>query len=65
MSYPCEQPASPSLAARPLTHAIGSAIDAARSFLDRAQHGRRDAWLASAAELGDLERRMRSIEADD
>ncbi|WP_082508330.1 DUF3563 family protein [Burkholderia sp. Leaf177] len=32
--------------------------------LERAEHGRRDAYLASAADMGDLERRMRLLEMD-
>jgi hypothetical protein len=32
--------------------------------LDRAEHSRRDAYLASAVDLGELERRMREIEAN-
>ena len=31
-------------------------------LLDRAEHSRRDAYLASAADIGELERRMRSME---
>jgi len=30
--------------------------------LDRAEHSRRDAYLASAADIGELERRMRTME---
>jgi hypothetical protein len=30
--------------------------------LDRAEHCRRDAYLASAADMGELERRMHSME---
>ncbi|TDN58885.1 DUF3563 family protein [Paraburkholderia sp. BL10I2N1] len=33
-----------------------------RSLLERAEHGRRDAYLASSVDLCELERRMRSIE---
>jgi hypothetical protein len=33
-----------------------------RKALDRAEHSRRDAYLASAVDLGELERRMRSID---
>ncbi|WP_152530761.1 DUF3563 family protein [Paraburkholderia dilworthii] len=32
--------------------------------LNRAEHGRRDAYLASCADIGELERRMRAIESD-
>jgi hypothetical protein len=32
--------------------------------LDRAEHSRRDAYLASAVDMGELERRMRSMEID-
>jgi hypothetical protein len=35
-----------------------------RKALDRAEHSRRDAYLASAADLAELERRMRSMEID-
>jgi hypothetical protein len=30
--------------------------------LDRAEHSRRDAYLASAVDIGELERRMRMLE---
>jgi Protein of unknown function (DUF3563) len=30
--------------------------------LERAEHSRRDAYLASAVDIGELERRMRSME---
>jgi hypothetical protein len=30
--------------------------------LDRAEHSRRDAYLASAVDMGELERRMRLLE---
>jgi hypothetical protein len=33
-----------------------------RKALDRAEHCRRDAYLASAVDMGELERRMRSME---
>ncbi|SAK45137.1 hypothetical protein AWB79_00942 [Caballeronia hypogeia] len=33
-------------------------------MLDRAEHGRRDAYLASSADIGELERRMRACEFD-
>jgi hypothetical protein len=33
-----------------------------RNLLERAEHSRRDAYLASSVDLFDLERRMRSIE---
>ncbi len=32
--------------------------------LDRAEHSRRDAYLASAIDIGELERRMNSTEID-
>ena len=32
--------------------------------LDRAEHNRRDAYLASAVDMGELERRMRSVDID-
>jgi hypothetical protein len=32
--------------------------------LDRAEHSRRDAYLACAVDMGDLERRMHSMELD-
>ncbi|CAN7743542.1 DUF3563 family protein [Caballeronia sp. LjRoot29] len=35
-----------------------------RKALDRAEHSRRDAYLASAADMGELERRMHSMEID-
>jgi hypothetical protein len=30
--------------------------------LDRAEHSRRDAYLACAADIGELERRMRTLD---
>lgn len=36
-----------------------------RKALDRAEHSRRDAYLASAVDMGELERRMRSMEIDE
>jgi len=35
-----------------------------RKALDHAEHSRRDAYLASAVDMGDLERRMHSMEID-
>jgi hypothetical protein len=35
-----------------------------RKALDRAEHSRRDAYLASAADMGELERRMHSTEIE-
>ncbi|MDB5834554.1 MAG: hypothetical protein JWR14_4384 [Caballeronia sp.] len=35
-----------------------------RKALDRAEHSRRDAYLASAVDMGDLERRMHSMEIE-
>ena len=35
-----------------------------RKALDRAEHSRRDAYLAFAVDMGELERRMRSMEID-
>ena len=35
-----------------------------RKALLRAEHNRRDVYLASAVDMGDLERRMRSAEVD-
>lgn len=35
-----------------------------RKVLDRAEHSRRDAYLASAVDMSELERRMRSMEID-
>ncbi|MFM0258879.1 DUF3563 family protein [Paraburkholderia sediminicola] len=35
-----------------------------RKALDRAEHSRRDAYLASAADMGELERRMHLTEID-
>ena len=35
-----------------------------RKALDRAEYSRRDAYLASAVDMGDLERRMYSMEID-
>ena len=35
-----------------------------RRLLDRAEHSRRDAYLASAVDMGELERRMHSMETD-
>ena len=34
------------------------------TVLNRAEHGRRDVYLASCADIGELERRMRAIESD-
>jgi|HubBroStandDraft_5_1064220.scaffolds.fasta_scaffold54714_1 hypothetical protein len=34
------------------------------SLLEQAEHSRRDAYLASSADIWDLERRMRSLEID-
>jgi hypothetical protein len=36
-----------------------------RKALDRAEHSRREAYLASAVDMGELERRMRSMDIDD
>lgn len=33
-------------------------------ILDRAEHGRRDAYLASACDISELERRMHRIDID-
>ncbi|HYS65172.1 MAG TPA: DUF3563 family protein [Paraburkholderia sp.] len=33
-----------------------------RNLLERAEHSRRNAFLESSVDIGDLERRMRSIE---
>ncbi|WP_180734854.1 DUF3563 family protein [Paraburkholderia sp. PGU19] len=35
-----------------------------RKTLDRAEHSRRDAYLASAVDMGELERRMHASEID-
>ncbi|TFE43881.1 DUF3563 domain-containing protein [Paraburkholderia dipogonis] len=35
-----------------------------RKALDRAEHNRRDAYLASAGDMGELERRMHWTEID-
>jgi len=35
-----------------------------RKALDRAEHSRRDAYLASAIDMVELERRMQAIEID-
>ena len=35
-----------------------------RKALDRAEHSRRDAYLASAIDMGELERRMHTMEID-
>jgi hypothetical protein len=35
-----------------------------RKALDRAEHSRRDAYLASAVDMGELERRMHSMEIE-
>ncbi|HEX3634084.1 MAG TPA: DUF3563 family protein [Paraburkholderia sp.] len=35
-----------------------------RKALERAEHSRRDAYLASAVDIGELERRMHSIDFD-
>jgi hypothetical protein len=35
-----------------------------QELLDRAEHSRRDAYLASAVDMGELERRMQSIDID-
>jgi len=34
-------------------------------LLDRAEHGRRDAYLASSVDIGELERRMRAVDIDE
>jgi hypothetical protein len=65
MSHSYERLAAHSIASSTLVYAFAIAVSAARSVLERAEHCRRDAWLASAVDLGDLERRMRSFEADD
>lgn len=36
-----------------------------RVLLNRAEHGRRDAWLESCADIGELERRMRACDQMD
>ncbi|GAB2923249.1 hypothetical protein GCM10027093_73120 [Paraburkholderia jirisanensis] len=33
-------------------------------MLDRAEHSRRDAYLSSAMDMGELERRMHTMEID-
>ncbi|BAN27435.1 putative uncharacterized protein (plasmid) [Caballeronia insecticola] len=33
-------------------------------LLERAEHGRRDRYLSSCADIGELERRMRACEID-
>lgn len=33
-------------------------------LLNRAEHGRRDAYLGSCADIGELERRMRACDSD-
>ncbi|SAK47749.1 hypothetical protein AWB76_01080 [Caballeronia temeraria] len=33
-------------------------------LLDQAEHSRRDAYLASCVDIGELERRMRACDAD-
>ncbi len=33
-------------------------------LLDRAEHSRRDAYLESCADIGELERRMRACDSD-
>ena len=35
-----------------------------KKALERAEYSRRDAYLASAADMGELERRMHSMETD-
>ncbi|CAM2140493.1 DUF3563 domain-containing protein [Pararobbsia alpina] len=35
-----------------------------RKALDRAEHSRRDAYLASANDISELERRMQAIDID-
>lgn len=35
-----------------------------RKVLDRAEHSRRDAYLSSSVDMGELERRMQSMEID-
>ena len=39
-------------------------IDRTGTLLERAENGRRDAYLASSVDLGELERRMRECETD-
>ncbi len=65
MSHSYERLAGHSIDTGALAYALAVTLGAARALLDRAQHSRRDAYLASAVDLGDLERRMRSIETDD
>ena len=40
-------------------------LDRTEELLDRAEHHRRDAYLSSSADIFELERRMRQIEAAD
>ncbi|MEA3086314.1 MAG: hypothetical protein QOC89_4011 [Paraburkholderia sp.] len=35
-----------------------------RKALERAEHSRRDAYLASAVDIGELERRMHAMDID-
>jgi hypothetical protein len=37
-------------------------IEKLANLLERAEHSRRDAYLTSSVDIGELERRMRSIE---
>ncbi|SAK45870.1 hypothetical protein AWB80_00975 [Caballeronia pedi] len=39
-------------------------VSRTESMLDRAENARRDAWLASAADIGELERRMRAVDIE-
>ena len=51
---------------RPQEHAMFAYfLKTLRSLLERAEHSRRDTYLASAADIVELERRMRVIEAGD
>ncbi|BAO92054.1 MULTISPECIES: DUF3563 family protein [Caballeronia] len=39
-------------------------MDRTETLLDRAEHGRRDTYLASSADIGELERRMRECDTE-
>ena len=65
MFHPAEMASNRSTVSNPLSHVIAAALDAVGNVLERAQHSRRDAWLASAADLYELDRRVRSDGLDD
>jgi hypothetical protein len=65
MSHLYERLAGQHIDTNAFTHAVAIAVGAVGMLVERAQHRGRDAWLASAADIGELERRMRSSEGDE